>query len=430
MRMSTRKRKNIIIGILLVMVVGMTIGYSALSSYLTINGTSSITSDFKVVFTDIGEGTMSGATTVKKEITAPTTATFQVQLDKPGSSAEYNVTVQNQGKLDAYLESIEGIDEANEKAPTDIKFKISEITRYTKLQVNESKTFKVIVTFDSSATNLPEESKQLTLKLNFAQDSGNAPEPEPEGVTIAQATNTLLSASSAIYNYLDGTYLGGTQDSNYVWFNGFMWRIMGENADGSIRMITEENVTSIPWGVENTTEDYDNSYANDWLNNYFYPKLKNKEYLVQQVWCSETTTDSSSVRTTCTNNLSTIPQYVGLLSLDEYNLASGLSSYLHNSQNYWTFTPYDSESKEIWKIDYYWGSDDYCYYNVTSAYGLRPVINVSPKITITEGNGTITDPYMFEDKSSSVTGTLKDNSQIGEYVTYAGRKKLSSSRNK
>ena len=28
---------------------------------------------------------------------------------------------------------------------------------------------------------------------------------------------------------------------------------------------------------------------------------------------------------------------------------------------------------------------------------------------------------MFEDKSSSVTGTLKDNSQIGEYVTYAGR---------
>ena len=27
-----------------------------------------------------------------------------------------------------------------------------------------------------------------------------------------------------------------------------MWRIMGKNADGSIRMITEENVTAIPWG--------------------------------------------------------------------------------------------------------------------------------------------------------------------------------------
>ena len=43
MRMRARKRKNIIIAILMVMVVGMTIGYSALSSYLTINGTSNIT---------------------------------------------------------------------------------------------------------------------------------------------------------------------------------------------------------------------------------------------------------------------------------------------------------------------------------------------------------------------------------------------------
>ena len=179
MRMRARKRKNIIIAILMVMVVGMTIGYSALSSYLTINGTSSITSDFKVVFTNIEEGTMNSATTVKKEITAPTTATFQVDLKKPGSRAEYNVTVQNQGKLNAYLESIEGIDEANNKAPTDIKFKISGITRYTKLEVNQKITFKVKVTFDESATNLPEESKQLTLRLNFTQDSGNAPEPEP-----------------------------------------------------------------------------------------------------------------------------------------------------------------------------------------------------------------------------------------------------------
>ena len=412
---SSIRRKNIILGILIVMLVGMTIAYSALSSYLTINGTSSITSDFKVIFTDIQEGTMNGANTVKKEITAPTTATFQVNLEKPGSSAEYNVTVQNQGKLDAYLESIEGIDEANEKAPTDITFKISGITRYTKLQVNESKTFKVIVTFDSSATSLPSESKQLTLKLNFAQDSGNAPEPEPEQQTVTEITNTLLS-SGTTYNYLDGTYLKGKPTTNYVWFNGFMWRIMGVNADGSIRMITEENVTTIPRGAKDTAEQYDSSYANDWLNNYFYPKLKNKEYLVKQTWCSETTTDSSSARTTCTSNLSTTPQYVGLLSLDEYKLSSGSSSYLVNSQYFWTLTPYSAS--DAWYV-YVDGSADF--YSVSYADGVRPVINISSEITITGGNGTLTDPYMFEDKSSSVTRTLKDNSQIGEYVTYAGR---------
>ena len=401
--------------------------------------------------------------------------------------------MQNQGKLDAYLESIEGIDEANEKAPTDIKFKISGITRYTKLEVNQKITFKVKVTFDSSATSLPSESKQLTLKLNFAQDSGNAPDPEPGEKTSESVTTELLSSGST-YNYMGGTYIKDGKDgkqifydtligygifssteeidtkffaddgkfisenfedwaltevgltendlvsegvdtafeyffkttpselfsmvkvNNYVWFNGFMWRIMGKNADGSVRMITEENVTGIPWGAKNTAQDYDNSYINDWLNNYFYPKLKNKEMLVKQTWCSETTEDDTSVRTTCSNNLSSTSQYVGLLSLDEYNLASGSSSYLHISQYFWTLTP-NSDSK-AWFVIYFGLAHNDSLFN---AGGVRPVINVSSEITITGGNGTLNDPYMFEDKSSSTTGTLKDNSHIGEYVTYAGR---------
>ena len=168
---SSRKRKNIILAILMVILVGMTIGYSALSQYLTINGTSNITSDFKVVFTSIEEGTMNSATTIQKSFEA-TSATFQVKLDKPGSNAEYIVTVQNQGKLDAYLESIEGIDEANNKAPTYITFSVKDLSVNEKLSVGETKTFKVIVSYNMSATEIPEESKQLTLTLNYSQDTG------------------------------------------------------------------------------------------------------------------------------------------------------------------------------------------------------------------------------------------------------------------
>ena len=93
-----------------------------------------------------------------------------------------------------------------------------------------------------------------------------------------------------------------------------------------------------------------------------------------------------------------------------------MSSYLVNLQYFWTLTPYSASY--AWNVDYHGNA---YYTSVSNANGLRPVINVSSEITITGGNGTLTDPYMFEDKSSSVTGTLKDNSQIGEYVTYAGR---------
>ena len=204
-------------------------------------------------------------------------------------------------------------------------------------------------------------------------------------------------------------------NDNYIWFDGFLWRIMGKNADGSIRMITEENVTTIPWGAENTAQDYDNSYINDWLNNYFYPKLEHKDLLVNQTWCSETTTSSSSSRTTCTNNLSSIQKPVGLLSLDEYNLASGIMSYLYIPQFFWTITPY-SES-EAWDVQYNSST-----YNrlVDFTYGVRPVANIKSDVTITGGNGTLTDPYLIGEVSD-VTGILKDNIHVGEYVTYAGR---------
>ena len=213
---------------------------------------------------------------------------------------------------------------------------------------------------------------------------------------------------------MGGTYLKGAQDSNYIWFDGFLWRIMGINEGGSIRMITEENVTAIPWGASNTALDYDNSYVNDWLNDYFYPRLKDKDLLVNQTWCSEVTTDSNSRRTTCKNNLSKVQKTVGLSSIDEYNLASGQSSYLLNLQHYWTLTPQATGYVHIVNATGPLNS-----YPCSNSYGVRPVINLIDSITISSGTGTLQDPFIIEDRSA--TGKLNDHSLTGEYVTYAGR---------
>ena len=60
--MSTRKNsKNVILLVLLVLVVGMAVGYAALSQALVINGTASITTEWKIMITDIKEGKMNGA---------------------------------------------------------------------------------------------------------------------------------------------------------------------------------------------------------------------------------------------------------------------------------------------------------------------------------------------------------------------------------
>ena len=389
----------------------ITIGYSIINQALKITGYASLGKGDGMIFTSVGIEENNGATIEKDtSIKTKTLVNTQVSFQSAGSIT-FNVSAQNQGTTDAKLIEIKGLEQSNIKEPTCIQVSVQDHNVGDLVYPNQVKNFTITITSTCSTYS----SKELDLHFVYEkQETINGVLPVYD---LGDKTNDLLDNSTdGTYNYMDGTYLGGAQDSNYVWFNGFMWRIMGKNADGSIRMITEENVTAIPWGAENTAEDYDTSYINDWLNNYFYPKLKNKEWLIKQTWCVETTTDKASNRTSCTNNLSKTPQYVGLLSLDEYNLASSSSSFLVNSQHFWTLTPYNFNSSTLVDCIADVNND-----SLLSAIGVRPVINISSEITITGGNGTLTNPYMFEDKSSSVVGSLKDNSQIGEYVTYSGR---------
>ena len=237
--------------------------------------------------------------------------------------------------------------------------------------------------------------------------------------------NGTCKTDGTTYQYMGGCYIKGKPNNNYIWYSGFLWRIMGVNADGTVRLITDENVTAIPWGASSTAENWDDSYAKDWLNEYFYSRLKGNNIIKEETWCSETTTDSSIAKATCENNLSTQSAYVGLITIDEYNLAGADSSYLNIGQNQWTMTPYSSSF--AW-IVYYFG--DANYYSVSDANGLRAVINVNSDVTITSGNGTLGEtwssqsgPYILnEDKSVEITGKINEQATSGEYVMYAGRK--------
>ena len=51
--------------------------------------------------------------------------------------------------------------------------------------------------------------------------------------------------------------------ANYIWYNGFLWRIMGINSNGSIKMITEKNVAATAYNSFNNIE-FENSYADKW----------------------------------------------------------------------------------------------------------------------------------------------------------------------
>ncbi len=168
--MSIRKNnKNLILLILILVIVGMAVGYAALSQALVINGTANITTEWKILFTDIQEGDFVGAESKTQPSYTATTATFDVNLLYPGASAEYIVTVANQGNIDAKITSIDGIDTANAMAPKDIKYTIDAV-KDDLLSAGSTKTYTVKVSWDADATVVPDtKTKTATITLNYEQ---------------------------------------------------------------------------------------------------------------------------------------------------------------------------------------------------------------------------------------------------------------------
>lgn len=168
--MSKRENhKNLILVVLLLLIVGMAVGYAALSQALVINGTATITSQWNIEFTNITEGRLKGAQTASEPSFTATTATFNVNLLYPGASAEYKVTVANKGNIDAVLTSVDGIDTANAAEPKDIVYSINAVEN-DQLKAGATKEYIVTVSWPATSTSIPTtKTKVATITLNYQQ---------------------------------------------------------------------------------------------------------------------------------------------------------------------------------------------------------------------------------------------------------------------
>ncbi len=126
----TRKRYNkntkiLIIMVLMIGVIGLSIGFSAFSKNLDINSTATVTpdpSDFKILFSSSkdsvvdgnlefswGDGTATGSTATidNNDPSHPKITGLKATFTNSGQSAAWEFYVTNQGKYTAYLKKIE-----------------------------------------------------------------------------------------------------------------------------------------------------------------------------------------------------------------------------------------------------------------------------------------------------------------------------------
>ena len=174
--MRDRKKRNIIIGSLCCLLVFMGIGYAVLSQTLNISGTANMKGTWDIKITDISEASRTG----KADPGTPTissngvSASFEANLWMPGDSITYNITVKNNGNIDAALKELVP---SVENGVQQVKFSNNAVQGKV-LRQKESYTFQVSVVFDEDATEIPQDSKtnppKYTISLTFVQYTGNS----------------------------------------------------------------------------------------------------------------------------------------------------------------------------------------------------------------------------------------------------------------
>ena len=152
--MRDRKKRNIIIGALCCLLVFMGIGYAILSQTLNISGIANMQGNWSVKITNmelLSENKTGRATEVSSSYTN-TTAGFEADLYMPGDSIEYEVTVTNNGNIDAVLNDIKQTKTNQHK---DIKFSNSLIGTEV-LTAGSTMTLTMKVEIPEEAQILPE----------------------------------------------------------------------------------------------------------------------------------------------------------------------------------------------------------------------------------------------------------------------------------
>ena len=222
---------------------------------------------------------------------------------------------------------------------------------------------------------------------------------------IQEVTTNVTSTGDGLYILDENNYYyKGINVSNYIWYSGNMYRIISVN-DTNIKLISEDNLTTIAWGSESKFKD---SYIYTWLDNtednngiYLNSIFNYSVYLKEFNYCN------SSINSNCLNKDTYLSS---LLTRGEYLNAGGKLSYLNNESNYWII----DDTNEIEKAYVFREGGIGSEKDSISSYGVRPVITINGNITNFEGKGTKEEPYVIID---DIDNTLISK-KIGEYVTY------------
>ena len=378
--MRRRNRKGrYTLAILLLLVVGISIGYSALTSSLDITGTTTINkSSWDIHFDNLT--TTSGGVVAEKEAQVDTTKTvidYTITLSEPGDFYEFTVDIVNNGSIDAMIDEVLNTGLTEEQAnyiDYTIKYESGiSLGEKDNLKANSIRTAKVKVKYrdDIIANDLPTKNQtiSLTFKVTYIQDDGTSIEPHACNITKGDGTKVGDEVTCGTESF----YIISKTSDSIKMLSKYNLNIGTNQYQRSKSGIQNEFVKGISAG-ENTYGNISFSTTNYWQSATSYPQFvyDANSNLYEHV---------ENYETYLKKELGVTSADTALITLEELqNMGCGTSTCTNSSYSwiyqtsYWLSTAINSSS--IYIVDTTGTLAGVGYLN-NDSYGVRPVVTIS-----------------------------------------------------
>ena len=172
---------------------------------------------------------------------------------------QYDVTVSNEGDIDAKLDKIT-VPESTNPA---IGFEVSGIKEGSLLEARQTAILTVTVKYN----NVTEQPDDLTADLEVTLDYSQAPNgyvPPVPSESIGGQDVELVESGDGLYEdeYESGRLIyRGQNPNNYIMFNNELWRIIAKETDGTYKIIRNDVLPKRRFDEANHRSTENNSYC-------------------------------------------------------------------------------------------------------------------------------------------------------------------------
>ena len=228
--------------------------------------------------------------------------------------------------------------------------------------------------------------------------------------TLSQGIKNDNFSEEYFNNVFGEYYFVNDVDNNYVKYSNILWRILKINSDNELVLVSDKPLTSLAFNPN--SEDYLSSDINKWMNTndeventgILEGQLNNKaKYLVKNKVCIDEVNEIKNTK--CSNYNS--DNYINLLSINDYINSGADKSYINNDTNFYLANL--NKDKEVWYVN---DSKKLATSDKEDLLGIKVVITINSSVEKVSGDGSINNPYVFEQEKGLFGSYVKINEDI------------------